>query len=71
MVFVLMSPVLGGCTDTLMARDLPPRQDCARRGGAWQVSDNGRVGTCRLPPGSHVAGWLIVPRHHADVGTMR
>ncbi|WP_228391539.1 hypothetical protein [Komagataeibacter medellinensis] len=52
-------PVLAGCTDALMARNLPPQQDCARRGGAWQVTDHGHTGLCHLPPGSRVAGWVL------------
>lgn len=56
---IVALPVLAGCTDALMARNLPPQQDCARRGGAWQVTDNGHTGLCRLPPGSRVAGWVL------------
>ncbi|GCE82454.1 hypothetical protein [Komagataeibacter diospyri] len=55
---------LGACDDALMARRTPPPADCARRGGTWQVSDNGHTGLCRLPPGGQVAGWTIVPRGH-------
>ncbi|ATU72939.1 hypothetical protein SXCC_02518 [Gluconacetobacter sp. SXCC-1] len=61
-MLVLLVPVLlvpGGCTDALMARNLPPQQDCTRRGGAWQVTDQGHTGLCRLPPGSRVAGWVV------------
>ncbi|WP_241503208.1 DUF333 domain-containing protein [Komagataeibacter melaceti] len=55
---------LAGCEDALMARGLPPAQDCARRGGTWRLTPDGHTGLCQLPPGSRVAGWTIVPRPH-------
>ncbi|AZV37864.1 hypothetical protein CFR75_08820 [Komagataeibacter xylinus] len=54
---------LAGCGDALMARNLPPAQDCRQRGGTWRVTPDGHTGLCTLPPGAGVAGARIVPRH--------
>ncbi|WP_130731930.1 hypothetical protein [Komagataeibacter xylinus] len=54
---------LAGCGDALMARNLPPAQDCKQRGGTWRVTPDGHTGLCTLPPDASVAGARIVPRH--------
>ncbi|GAB6968575.1 hypothetical protein JCM25156A_26130 [Komagataeibacter kakiaceti JCM 25156] len=60
-VMALLVVGVAGCDDPLIAHNVPPPEDCARRGGMWRVMSDGHTGLCRLPPGSRVAGWTIMP----------